>query len=502
MIDPSVHTVLIGHSMGGIVAAETLLLVANEHPIHPTSREAADHRTNFASNTTLNSTTGTSHPALHQSTSSPPDLHLSMFPQITGLLAFDTPFLGLSPGVIAHGAEGHYKTASSAYNTFNELSSAFGWGGPKSPSAAPQALPKALPASASGDAAASPRWQSWGKYAMFAGAAGAVAAGGAAALYSQRERISSGWGWVSGHLEFVGCLIKGEELRERIERVGQLGKQAAEGEDGDSDRETRFRGAYVLYTLLGRGAANTGDNAVSASMSDGGRTFVKLPPNFAQKAILSGSKDPKTGLEWLPATNDKAPDEISAHMSMFFPRDNPGFYALGERAKEIISGWVYRNQKWYEDSSSSASHPTGHRGFEDHGMSDGPSGWSGPGTYGEVGDDGWEKPDYDASDVRDKQRSKDDHNGFNANDIPPPSQNLHPDPDPLHPNPYPHQKPHAATAGDSPRERERETEPVWIHARDLDDADVWMREDDEHANNGTSEGGEKLESSVVVDKAK
>lgn len=316
-----------------------------------------------------------------------------MFPQIIGLLAFDTPFLGISPGVIAHGAEGHYKTASSAYSAFSELSSAFGWGGAAGGAAAATSKsgspgsnsPKTTPpkfsqpaglianGSSAGDAAASPRWQSWGKYAMFAGAAG-VAAGGAAALYSQREKLSSGWGWVSGHLEFVGCLLRGEELRGRVERVGGLGGKGQDPSQkgGGGECGNGFKGSAIFYTLLGRGA-NSEDPA-SKTLLDGSvggkRTFCKLPQNLEKKAdkqqlqkSLQNGTTGAEGLVWIPTLNDKAADEISAHTSMFYPRDNPGFYGLGERGKESVVSWVLGGGGgWYEGSEEAGKAPKAGRG--------------------------------------------------------------------------------------------------------------------------------------------
>jgi hypothetical protein len=88
-VDPSVHTILIGHSMGGIVAAETILSIIEDQPIASSGNLNADN--------------------------------VFMFPYIQGLLAFDTPYLGLSPGVVAHGAEGHWKTASSAYAAYTNV---------------------------------------------------------------------------------------------------------------------------------------------------------------------------------------------------------------------------------------------------------------------------------------------------------------------------------------------------------------------------------------------
>lgn len=167
---------------------------------------------------------------------------------------------------------------------------------------------------------------------MFAGAAGAVAAGGAAALYSQREKISAGWGWASSHLLFVGDLAKAERLRQRVETVN---KQCTE----------RGIGAANLYTNLGRGARE--GYGITETLSGRDRTFCNLPAT-----VKEGRGQPAkqgSGMQWIKAINEKARDETTAHMSMFYPRENPGFYALGEASKEIIGAWV--DQGWYQSSS-------------------------------------------------------------------------------------------------------------------------------------------------------
>jgi hypothetical protein len=454
-----------------------------------------------------------------------------MFPQIIGLLAFDTPFLGISPGVIAHGAEGHYKTASTAYSAFSELSSAFGWGGaasPKSGTSSPTTTPTTpKPSQPAGlitngntDAAASPRWQSWGKYAMFAGAAGAVAAGGAAALYSQREKLSSGWGWIGGHLEFVGCLLRGEELRKRVERVSALshpeataqeerGKES-EGEKRRSGHFTKgggkgkgkekgneFQGSAIFYTLLGRGAntTTTPDSGTAKILIDGTtpskRTFCKLPPEIekeskarAQKSLQNGSGSGQTttggqeGLLWIPALNDKAADEIGAHTSMFYPRDNPGFYALGEKSKGVVVDWVQSvGGEWYEGSDDGAS-TTGkakagagagakgnsnnnHRGRGSGGFGAGAGGK----TYGEVRDGDGDQGGWETNDGGAGNRAKRRQMGKGTATAPAPT-------------------------GMS------EADSVWVNPHDAEedrDEDVRMRDG--------SVDAEDLESSVVVDKA-
>lgn len=321
-IDPAVHTVLVGHSMGGIVAAETLILLASEQPILPSSSKQTP--------TEPNSTTRTSHANPSEPNHEPP---IFMFPHVQGLLAFDTPFLGLAPEMIAHSLEGGHKFASNAYNTWTDVNSLLGWGSQRAaPATSAGPTAGALPAAEVADAAAAPKWQNLGRYAMFAGVAGAVAAGGAAALYSQREKISAGWSWAASHLLFVGDLAKAERLRQRVENVN---KHCAE----------RGIGAANLYTNLGRGARE--GYGLTETLSGRDRTFCNLPA--AVKEGRDQYANGNSSLKWIKAINEKAKDETTAHMSMFYPKDNPGFYALGEASKEIVASWV--DQGWYRSST-------------------------------------------------------------------------------------------------------------------------------------------------------
>lgn len=120
-VDPSVHVFLVGHSMGGIVAADTLLLLASERPLTP--EEPLDDDDDASSQISANSHDSTvAHcPRLVE----PSDY---MFPHVQGVIAFDTPYLGIAPGVVSYNAEGHYKTATSAYNAISEVAGFFGWG--------------------------------------------------------------------------------------------------------------------------------------------------------------------------------------------------------------------------------------------------------------------------------------------------------------------------------------------------------------------------------------
>ena len=326
------------------MAAETLLAIASDDLVK--SEYELDPSPSMVSHTHNATTTSPCEPASDTGKVE----HPFMFPYVQGILAFDTPFLGISPSVIAHGAESHYRTASSAYTAFTEAASLFGYGASTKPKTPTQVPKGALPApplegqipstmnSPIADAAAVPAWQRWGKMAMFAGAAGAVAAGGAAA-YMKRDVITNGWGWIGSHLEFVGCLARGEELKTRLERVTAMSRE-------------RNLGFANIITVLGKAAEGT-----TAKPSTGGATvadgFVEIgaPSTDAQGRRLFCNLPKKESNKkfFQPAVNDKAEDEITAHMNMFVPSSNPGYARLREKAKNLINKWA--DDPWYQESN-------------------------------------------------------------------------------------------------------------------------------------------------------
>ncbi|KAJ5987174.1 hypothetical protein N7451_011539 [Penicillium sp. IBT 35674x] len=325
-VDPSVHVFLVGHSMGGIVAAETLLLLAAEQPIPHSS--TSDVQSAPGPDDQL--------PAVEPGT--------FMFPHIQGVLAFDTPYLGIAPGVVSYGAEGHYRNATTAYNTISEVAGLFGYGGKNDASKEAAAAEiakepaKALPASA--DAAATPSWQRWGRYAMFAGAAGAVAAGGAAALYTNRQNLSAGFNWVSSHLEFVGCLTRTSELRQRLVGLAHV-------------QDERGIKSVNFYTCLGKGASSLVQTSAPGKTSfsekiirSNFRTFCTLPPE-----VEKGQQSPAPGLRWVKTINDQAPDETQAHVSMFNSKNNPAFFDLLSEASKTLVASI--DVGWYNTSTAS-----------------------------------------------------------------------------------------------------------------------------------------------------
>jgi hypothetical protein len=285
--------------MGGIVAAETLLSITGDQPLHS------------AKNSQIGTTMLPEHSTL-------------MFPYIQAILAFDTPYIGIAPGVVAHGAEKHWQTANSAYSAYSSLSSAFGWGAKDTTPGAVDTS-KMLPApSASDDAAAAPLWQRYGRVAMFAGAAGAIAAGGAAA-YMKRDQISEGLGWATSHLEFIGSLARPEEMQKRLAKICQLAT-------------TSDFGFVNMHTTLGRAVnaqQQTQKESWTGKVAGKDRTFCNLPKGELRNFFI-------------PAINDKGTAETWAHMNMFEPKSNPGYYTLSETAKEKIIEWS--ENEWYEAS--------------------------------------------------------------------------------------------------------------------------------------------------------
>lgn len=308
--------------MGGILAAEVALAIALESEVGLGDGAAARRHAGAA-----DEATGLQGGAL--------------FPNVRGVLAFDTPFLGISPGLLSHGAEEKWATGKSWYEGASKI---FGGSGSSSGSGSstgkgnagtasravpdpPTSVPSREAPSAAGSsrqATPAPSGPAWQRWAMVGAAVGAVAAAGAGA-YLQRERLSSSWDFVSSHLAFVGCLARGEELKRRLAALALLERR-------------RGVGFANLYTCLGAGvapAAGRSPLAWSAGVLGAGagaaddRTFCVLPRSALSRYFHR-------------AVNDAAKAEADAHMFMFAPATNPGYYVLADRAKQLVVGWVQR----------------------------------------------------------------------------------------------------------------------------------------------------------------
>lgn len=271
-----------------------------------------------------------------------------------------TPFLGLNPGIIAHGAE---ENGTTAYNAFNAASSVFGWGSPKSstPSPIPDASSKGLPAPGEtpGSPAMPSRWMK--KYAMYGGAAAAIA-GVAGATYYNWNNINQGLSWAGSHLEFVGCLARGAELQKRVEKIVQL-------------EQSHQVGFTVFYGALSEKASSK--TKYAGAFVDADRTFCVIPSK-KQLASRAGTKRDRPSTDeatvgeemeqgeqvqefvqdvekskgrWVKCVNQTATDEISAHTTIFAADKNPDYHSMVPRARDQIVEWVGMESEWYLRSS-------------------------------------------------------------------------------------------------------------------------------------------------------
>lgn len=345
--------------MGGIVAADTLLSIVSDLSDSTSSPEHTDGGSTNGepeSRATATDTAGVE-PATDDAkesrikTDDPTkidDLKNSstlLFPYIQGVLTFDTPFLGIHPGVVAHNAETHINTASAALNAYNSATKFFGGGNKTAEANAFRSSEQAMAKSGS----------SWANYAMYAGGIATLAAAGGAA-WLNRSQLASGWTWATSHLEFVGCLARGAELAQRIESITRL----------ESSNQIGFAD---LYTQL---SVKEGKSEYSTKLLGEERTFCVVPKEAKNEVIEDlasptkkrkvDSKQPAKGL-WLPCVNTKAESEIWAHRSMFTPSANPGYDDMSDKAKRIIVQWV--DTTWYEESVSAApehSHTTTEHG--------------------------------------------------------------------------------------------------------------------------------------------
>ena len=375
-VDPSVHVLLVGHSMGGIVAAETLLSIAKDEQVPA----------GYANDTT-NSTTG--HKATGQkptnlaapgreeraSSAPPPESTRLLFPYIEAILAFDTPYLGISPGVLAHGAEDHFNQASAAYKAYDTASSFFGWGSPRSQSPQPiaNASSRGLPAPGASNVSS---WSKWGTYAKYGGAAAAIA-GAAGAAYLNWNQINQGLAWAGSHLEFVGCLARGAELQKRVESVVELTKTHNVGFadfysalDEKTSSRTQYAGAVLgqdrTFCVVPKDSSNKHNNgSPTGSKRSAPAPTAKRPPPKRRKTkteedmeaeMEQGDKvaqyaedTTKSKGNWVKCVNALVGDELRAHTSMFEPTRNPDYHAMVPRARDQVVEWI--DKGWYESST-------------------------------------------------------------------------------------------------------------------------------------------------------
>lgn len=264
---PSVRTIMVAHSMGGFVAADAVISVVDEQ----TKAEAEQKEVKL--------------------------------PWIQGILAVDTPFLGIASPMLAYSAFSQFSKVSNAYRLMSMLPLSFlrGKATATTSSKPGPVVNKRTP----WELGAIPAWRT---VAAYTGTTGALAAAGVAA-YMNREEIYQGYTWIQNHLQFVGVILKREQSRLKLARVTAL-------EDF---------GFANLYTSLGQSSVIPVGSFVPE------RTFCALPP--AQNSLSKAYRK---------EINLVAKDEIDAHTCMFQEERNPGYTRLLDDAQELIADWAPR----------------------------------------------------------------------------------------------------------------------------------------------------------------
>lgn len=276
---------------------------------------------------------------------------------ILGLVAYDSPLLGLNPAVFkstfdkaldyaskgqaalaALGAGyGFFRSATTSSSTDSASSSRNGSPGPASASSGSKSASKSSklskevsvpPPAESASATPGSNWLSL-PYLAAAGITGAAAAAFGAAYYN-RDTLAQHWTWATSHLSFVGELWKQEELEQRLEMV-VAAKEKGIGfhkcafalhalfvplviEPAATDLARSSRATCSFYTLI----------PAKGTVPD--RTFLILPHSAALRAHFS------------PAADTLASDEIHAHMDMFDKSD--GMYRLSQETAALVQDWV------------------------------------------------------------------------------------------------------------------------------------------------------------------
>jgi hypothetical protein len=146
-----VKTVLICHSMGGIIAADSLLAMVSDND--------------------------------------------DLYPSILGIIAYDTPYLGLNPPVYHRTISTRVQSIMSAINTAKE------W------------IPSGLFTSSKEVTLAQPK-KTWGWGTKLAAVSAGVAAVGALSYFAKDPVVN--------HLQFVSVLYKPDFLAERMKRLMEL----------------------------------------------------------------------------------------------------------------------------------------------------------------------------------------------------------------------------------------------------------------------------------------
>lgn len=166
-------------------------------------------------------------------------------------------------------------------------------------------------------------------YGLGALALGAAAAGTA---YYRREDLANGWKYGSDHLSFVGNLWDEEGMRKRLGDVATLCES----------RNIVFRKWVVCLKILQKLPWSTCVFSCPRAKPQPFNSYYTYlppdPPNYlvARTFTVLPPLSHPLFKRWIPATSTLAKDEVGAHMYMFNPKTNDGFYDLGLNVVNVI----------------------------------------------------------------------------------------------------------------------------------------------------------------------
>ncbi|KAF5018791.1 hypothetical protein F66182_9209 [Fusarium sp. NRRL 66182] len=307
--DRDVGVVLVAHSMGGFVAADTLFLALNDRAANGDENDP-------------------------------------LFPLIQGILTFDTPYNGLARSMFVYGAFSNYQKVNSVFNVMTAISAA-------APASLARLSARRAATSAVAGSTRGPQWKTWQLVAVKTGTVGAIAAGGVAAYmnreaiiqgvksvknlnkesvaegyrqsmdalgqglaYINRGNVGKSFAWLSDHVTFVGALLRQKELNRRLEHMGTL----------------KGVGIHDFYCSLGENGYWSGGYFVPE------RTFCAIPEE-------SHSAYPIFERCVMP----KAEDEIEAHLNMFKPERHRGYGEMTDKAAELVKEWFQSEENVADD---------------------------------------------------------------------------------------------------------------------------------------------------------
>ncbi|KAF9453026.1 hypothetical protein P691DRAFT_771759 [Macrolepiota fuliginosa MF-IS2] len=166
----SAKIVLCGHSMGGFLAADSLLEFMKTRPDHGAP----------------------------------------LWPKIVACITFDTPFLGINPSVVKNGVTKAAEYANTATTVGSAIFGSFAGLGAKKATET-----RVAPSNAS---TPTPAWGKWAPAAFAVG--GALLAGAAAGgAYYKRDDLNQGYSWLMDHMKYAGNVWDESTLRSRVDAL-------------------------------------------------------------------------------------------------------------------------------------------------------------------------------------------------------------------------------------------------------------------------------------------